>query len=189
MTRLIYLTFIPIFMLSLACNEGKQSDASVDSTQPIDQVDEVSDGMETTPKVDGEVVDLPPEQMEQLVEKYLDLKNALVQSDPALSSTAAEELVKATGGRQDAVLDNLRETTSMISNTEDLAKQREYFERISGRMYILVKADSDHPTLYRQYCPMAFDNQGAYWLAAEQEINNPYFGDKMLRCGSVEEEL
>jgi hypothetical protein len=189
MKRLIY--FFPILLAFglLACTDGTQSDNSVDSTSPLDQVDAVADGQEEPATMDGEVVDLPPEQMGQLVEKYLDLKNALVQSDPALASTAAEELAKATGGRRDAVLDNLREAATRTSNTEDLAKQREYFERVSGKMYILVKADSDHPTLYRQYCPMAFDNQGAYWLAAEEEINNPYFGDKMLRCGSVEEEL
>jgi len=189
MKRLIYFCFVPMLMAALACGESTQSDHSVESTRPIDQVDAVADGAEKPAKVDGEVVDLPAEQMNQLVEKYLDLKNALVQSNPALTSTAAEELAKATGGRQDAVLDNLREVASMISNTEDLAKQRAYFERLSGKMYILVKEDSDHPTLYRQYCPMAFDNQGAYWLAAEKEINNPYFGDNMLRCGSVEEEL
>jgi hypothetical protein len=36
---------------------------------------------------------------------------------------------------------------------------------------------------------MAFNNEGAYWLSAEKEVNNPYFGDKMLHCGSVKEEL
>jgi hypothetical protein len=34
---------------------------------------------------------------------------------------------------------------------------------------------------------MAFDNRGAHWLSDESTIKNPYFGDKMLTCGSVEE--
>jgi len=43
--------------------------------------------------------------------------------------------------------------------------------------------------LYWDYCPMAFDNNGAYWLSFEREIKNPYFGSKMLNCGSVEDSL
>jgi hypothetical protein len=36
---------------------------------------------------------------------------------------------------------------------------------------------------------MAFDDQGADWLSAEEQIRNPYFGDKMLKCGLVEQDL
>ena len=32
---------------------------------------------------------------------------------------------------------------------------------------------------------MAFDNEGADWIASEKQIRNPYFGDKMMKCGSV----
>ena len=40
-----------------------------------------------------------------------------------------------------------------------------------------------------QYCSMAFDNAGASWVATEREVRNPYFGDAMLKCGKVTEEL
>ncbi len=40
--------------------------------------------------------------------------------------------------------------------------------------------------LYVQHCPMAFNNTGASWLSDKEQVSNPYFGDKMLRCGSVE---
>ncbi len=39
--------------------------------------------------------------------------------------------------------------------------------------------------VYYQYCPMAFNNKGAYWLSNQREILNPYFGNKMLKCGEV----
>ena len=35
-------------------------------------------------------------------------------------------------------------------------------------------------------CPMAFDNQGATWLQNTNLLANPYFGEMMLRCGSVD---
>ena len=43
--------------------------------------------------------------------------------------------------------------------------------------------------VYYQYCPMAFNNKGAYWMSQDREIKNPYFGDKMLECGSLEDSL
>ena len=40
-------------------------------------------------------------------------------------------------------------------------------------------------TWHVAYCPMAFDNKGAEWLQRGTKINNPYFGDAMLRCGEI----
>ena len=34
---------------------------------------------------------------------------------------------------------------------------------------------------------MAFDNKGAEWLQVGTQVNNPYFGDQMLRCGEIRE--
>jgi hypothetical protein len=34
---------------------------------------------------------------------------------------------------------------------------------------------------------MAFNNKGDFWLSDNEEVLNPYFGDKMLRCGEVVE--
>jgi hypothetical protein len=36
---------------------------------------------------------------------------------------------------------------------------------------------------------MAFDDTGATWISYSEEIKNPYFGDQMLHCGTVQEEL
>jgi Cu(I)/Ag(I) efflux system membrane fusion protein len=44
-------------------------------------------------------------------------------------------------------------------------------------------------TLYVQKCPMANSNKGAVWLSTEKEVKNPYYGDTMLTCGSVIEEI
>jgi len=40
-------------------------------------------------------------------------------------------------------------------------------------------------SLYLQFCPMAFDYEGATWISREREVMNPYFGDEMLHCGVV----
>ena len=43
--------------------------------------------------------------------------------------------------------------------------------------------------VYLAHCPMAFDFKGASWLTTEPAIANPYFGDRMLRCGTIEQTL
>ncbi len=45
-----------------------------------------------------------------------------------------------------------------------------------------IKSDK---TLYLEYCPMADDNKGEYWLSDKEEIANPYFGQQMPKCGEV----
>jgi hypothetical protein len=44
-------------------------------------------------------------------------------------------------------------------------------------------------TLYKDFCPMANNNKGAYWLSEVKDIKNPYFGSKMLKCGNVREQI
>ena len=56
---------------------------------------------------------------------------------------------------------------------------------INITVYTLAKSFGSNRTLYHDLCPMAFDDQGAYWLSESKEIRNPYFGDKMLKCGST----
>ena len=54
---------------------------------------------------------------------------------------------------------------------------------------LLKQADLRNAGIYRQYCPMAFNDKGAYWLSDETDIKNPYFGKKMLECGEVTDTL
>jgi len=125
-----------------------------------------------------------------LLENYLEIKNALVQTDGESASKAAAELIKSIGDNPEELLQKIRFDAQHIADTENTDHQRDHFNTLSDNIYQWVKAtESNDQKLYRQYCPMAFDNQGAYWLSAEKEVNNPYFGDKMLHCGSVKEEL
>lgn len=118
-----------------------------------------------------------------LVDSYLALKDALVATDPA---KAQESAAKFLASNQNQIL---TASLTTISSTTNVAEQRAAFETLSINMYSLVKTEGSDTPLFKQYCPMAFNNKGAYWLAAETEINNPYFGSQMLRCGSVQETI
>jgi len=36
-----------------------------------------------------------------------------------------------------------------------------------------------------QFCPMADDFKGGFWLSKDSAIKNPYFGSRMMTCGST----
>src|SRR5699024_6600494 len=76
-----------------------------------------------------------------------------------------------------------------IAHEEDLEKQRLSFKKLNEYLIPIAEHISNHKnTWYVQFCPMADDNNGGYWISLKEEIRNPYFGDEMLDCGSVEEE-
>ncbi|HEY1025575.1 MAG TPA: hypothetical protein VGE26_10450, partial [Sphingobacteriaceae bacterium] len=63
-------------------------------------------------------------------------------------------------------------------------------DALTSEVEKLIKASKiKSGTVYKQYCPMAYDGNGAYWLANESDIRNPYYGDEMLECGEVKEEI
>ena len=115
------------------------------------------------------------------VESYLAIKDALVKTDASEASKAAKAFLKSNSNQK------LNSSLEAIANASDVKVQRQAFETLSMDMYEVVKAGNNESPLYKQYCPMAFNNKGAFWLAAEEEVNNPYFGDMMLHCGRVDE--
>ncbi len=87
-------------------------------------------------------------------------------------------------------LDDLKKNPVTIKGTTDIALQRKYFAGFSQNFYQRIKTFGINTgDIYYQYCPMALDNQGTYWLNDIREIHNPYFGEKMETCGSVKEVL
>ncbi len=117
------------------------------------------------------------------IESYLAIKDALVATNASEASKAAKAFMTK---NED---DQLSSSLEQIANAQDVKEQRAAFETLSMKMYEIMKASEGEMILYKQYCPMAFNNKGAFWLAAEKEVNNPYFGDLMLHCGSVQETI
>ena len=71
-----------------------------------------------------------------------------------------------------------------VSAAVNLEGQRKAFSGVSDMMTMLVKDGKlSMGMIYLEYCPMA----KASWLSNEKEIKNPYFGAKMLKCGSVKQ--
>jgi hypothetical protein len=133
---------------------------------------------------------------------YVELKDAFVASDAARvkeeASSASDALTKVdmkllSGAAHNDWMNYLpliQNALKEIQNTTDIETQRKAFSTLSDNMYKSIKAFGlGGKEAFYEYCPMAFNNSGAYWLSDKGEIRNPYFGDRMLTCGEVREKL
>lgn len=157
--------------------------------------------MMTSPEVKSiEVPEAFRAQLTQVIEKYYSVKNALVESNPALAATAAKEVLKALRAVDMKLLEGtahnewmvlikpLEQGATGISTKTDVEEQRKNFELLSNHLIEAVELFGlTSEKAYRAYCPMAFEDEGAYWLSEFEDIKNPYFGASMLRCGENKE--
>lgn len=140
--------------------------------------------------------------MKEMVEHYLQLKNALASDKTKDAAAAGKEIVDAMGKLDKSLLtadqkklyedveDDAREHAEHINaNAGNIEHQREHFDILSKDVYDLVKAFGSGQVLYKDFCPMYNEKKGAMWLSEVRAIKNPYYGKKMPTCGSVQEEL
>lgn len=116
-------------------------------------------------------------------EHYIEIKNALVGTDAAKAKKAAARLIEVANNNE------LKEAAAFITLQDEVEKQREAFIDVTAQMEKVVKSSLSSGKVYKQFCPMAFDNTGGFWLSTEKEIKNPYFGDRMLKCGVIKETI
>jgi len=129
---------------------------------------------------------------------YFTLKDALVADDNAkakgLGATLATTLGKLDISKytdtQKAdlkdIIEDAVEHAEHISES-DIAHQREHFKVLSKDITDMVAITGTQNTLYQQFCPM-YDG-GSAWLSMSEDIKNPYYGSKMLKCGKVQKEI
>ena len=128
--------------------------------------------------------------LSEVVEHYIRVKDELVKTNPESVAEKAIEFHSGLSKTADTKFNSLKPFIKTIKDTKDVEAQRLAFKDLSAEVFEMVKKEQGSKTkLYKQFCPMAFDNTGAFWLSTEKEILNPYFGDKMLHCGYVKEEL
>lgn len=143
--------------------------------------------MEATESM-AEVAETPQSASKQgAIQDYMALKDAFVNTAVEAAKSAAEKLVNSL--KAENMDDVTIEAASIIATSNDIEEQRAAFKTITDNMVTNLKNSGTEAGVYVQYCPMAFDNTGASWLSLSEEIKNPYFGDKMLTCGKVEEKL
>lgn len=171
--KLLFKTVMTVFAVTtlIGCKERQ----SVEINTPTEVKKEAS----KTP----DIADV--EFMDGLIGKvwhnYLEIKMALTISDVEQVQQTADSMAESLGEELPA----LKLLALKMSETGEIEAQRETFAQLTEKIGPLFENALSAGSIYKKRCPMAFNNEGAHWYADIQEISNPYFGEKMLNCGSV----
>ena len=158
--------------------------------------------MEVYPSFVKETPTAFKQQLADLLSAYLKMKNAFVLTDAQMAEKEAVNVQNALEKvdmkllKGDAhlawmeILNPLKENLMGIIQMDGVEMKRSHFSVVSNQLTRALEqfgtVGSDN--LYLEFCPMAFDDEGAFWISEQKEIRNPYFGDKMMKCGVVKKE-
>jgi Cu(I)/Ag(I) efflux system membrane fusion protein len=138
------------------------------------------------------------DQLEKVFDQYIKLKDAFTEDNVVATQKFAKELLNAMASVNMKLLKNMEahnhwmtiskeilSSATAITKISDIAKQRDHFKHLSAHLSKGVKLFGVNQQVYEQFCPMADNNKGAFWLSLDETINNPYLGAKMPTCGST----
>ena len=141
-------------------------------------------------------------QLTTFFDQYIVLKDAFVQSDIKKVKQAAQSVQQAlakvdmkllTGDAHMqwmGISGTMDKQIKLIISSGKIEDQRIAFSGFTDQFYKALKTFGlMGKTVYYQFCPMANNKKGAYWLSESKVIRNPYFGDKMMDCGETRETL
>ncbi|HHI69304.1 MAG TPA: efflux RND transporter periplasmic adaptor subunit [Planctomycetes bacterium] len=147
---------------------------------------------------------VPPEfsaRVGDLLERYFSLEDALAADDFSTAKKALERMKKILSSMKGKALQFkdrplwtrerklLLEALEKASSAPGLKGLRAVFAPLSDLVSQVVRnwGTGGKAKVYRIFCPMAFGGKGAFWLQPDDQVRNPYFGPKMLKCGEVKE--
>jgi len=191
---------------AVACSENKKSESK--AAQSEIKSEDGHNHEHNQAKEMGEMNSSKMDQSNMVVQKspksnliiagYLQLKNALVNDDSKEAAVAAAVLIKDfkgfdassfTAEQQKEIAEIIENASEQVEHIADNANkidhQREHFEVLSTDVNDLITIVGTDKTLYVDYCPMV----KASWLSEYKEIKNPFYGSKMLTCGSIQKEI
>lgn len=142
----------------------------------------------TAPAAAPAGVVLKNDALNAVFEHYEKLTEALVKGDASAAKISAAAI--ETGATAADPSGKLAEAAKTIGAAADIKSQRDAFSALNDTFIGLVKTSGlSSGELHVEFCPMALNDKGAHWLSRSKDIRNPYFGDEMLTCGTVEETL
>lgn len=137
-----------------------------------------------------------------IITDYLSLKNALASDNDKAAANAGKQLfitlknvdmktIPANKHKEYMdIAENAKENAEHIGdNAGKIDHQREHLASLSKDVSDLIALFGTTQKLYQDYCPMYNDGKGAIWISEAKTIKNPYYGSKMLTCGSVKKEF
>ncbi len=181
--KFVVLTLFSSLFIYIACEPTDRQQAQQDLRRQQLQIQTA----ETTIEFNNQMI--------SVMDQYFLLKDALVESDAGQAKNSAKMLKSVAEDVKTAEINNetaalwnsfrrvIVSSSDSLLTGDHLEEQRFHFEFISEAM--IDMANTFRPagfTVYHQSCPMVRGGT-ADWLSLDQEIRNPYHGDRMMNCG------
>ncbi len=190
----------PVDSMSTVHQHGESHMSSSDSNQEHDHSAMHAD------KKDMNIItyEAPEEfktQLDQAYQAYFHIQFALSHDNAAEAKSGAEHLGHALAGVDMSLLagdahmawmkelDTIKKTGAEIAKSDGIDAARASFIHLSRAMITVTKTfgTSGKTAIYQFHCPMADNNKGADWLQNKAELENPFFGSSMFKCGELVE--
>lgn len=139
-------------------------------------------------------------QITAVADAYFQVKNGLVKDnfpdaqkslaliDQSLSKVNMSLVKDQAHDKWMEILKGIKDTRSKMGSAKEIEEARKHFSMLSFHILEMTETFGiNKEVVYKDYCPMAFGDQGAYWLSEQKDITNPYFGAAMLNCGEVKQ--
>ncbi len=187
-----------IFVLATSMLIACQNSSSAKIDEKKQATDSTSLATDSIPDQNVNSVSEQTPIIKDVLDHYLELKNALTSDGTKEAASAGEKMFQAlsalptsslTADEQKEVkeiVDDAKEHAEHIGeNAGNIKHQREHFQELSTEMYDLLKLLGTSQKVYKDSCPMV----KAIWISEKEEIVNPYYGKKMLTCGTIQETI
>ena len=174
-----------------------------DSASALPTARESTTSLPVAPATTEPPASLDPEfkkQLDKVIDGYLGVQTALSKDSEAEAAASAKTALGALAkvdmslvtGQDHAdwmkQANELKSLLEAVANAKGIESSRAQFALLSEQVAtLLTRFGVPSSTRYKAWCPMAFDGRGAWWIQNTEEINNPYFGETMLRCGEIKE--
>jgi len=152
-----------------------------------------------------EVPDKFKKQLNEVVSQYLLLKDAFVDSNEQDVEAVAKKTLEALNKVDMTLLKGdahnqwmklqkpIKDNLNGIIQMKGIEMKRSHFSIVSDKLSEAINQfgvrSTETSALYLDFCPMAFNNKGAYWISDSKKIRNPYFGNTMLTCGEIKQTI
>jgi len=133
--------------------------------------------------------------IQTLFDAYFDIQMALANDNLKEAASAYEVFLNRCKSLEasdlpQGVYENLRDHSLAGTEAESIDNSRDAFYHLSNS---IIELESSYGHLKRDYfltfCPMARENEGAYWLQEVDTVYNSFYGSMMLRCGEIKKRL
>jgi Cu(I)/Ag(I) efflux system membrane fusion protein len=139
-------------------------------------------------------------QITAVADAYFQVKNGLVKDnfpdaqkslaliDQSLSKVNMSLVKDQAHDKWMEMMKGIKDSRSKMGSAKEIEEARKHFSMLSFHILEMTETFGiNKEVVYKDYCPMAFGDQGAYWLSEQKDITNPYFGAAMLSCGEVKQ--